>query len=267
MLFRSKSYNQPRREQRQQVIAAARELGMMVVPEGGSLFEHNMTMVVDGHTGVEHTIPVESIYADVKQLWGASATGYTPTLIVAYGGLDGEHYWYAKTPVWADERLQRFVPRRILDARARRPQTAPDNEWNHITVAQEATKLNRAGVGVQIGAHGQREGLGAHWEIWSLVLGGMTPLEALRCATIGGARYLGYDRDLGSLEPGKLADLLVFDRDPLTDIRQTASLSRVMLNGRLYDASTLDEIAPRARKRGSFWWEAEQREEAAAIGR
>ena len=128
-------------------------------------------------------------------------------------------------------------------------------------------RSNRAGVGVQIGAHGQREGLGAHWEIWSLVLGGMTPLEALRCATIGGARYLGYDRDLGSLEPGKLADLLVFDRDPLTDIRQTASLSRVMLNGRLYDASTLDEIAPRARKRGSFWWEAEQREEAAAIGR
>ena len=262
-----KSYNQPRRDERQQVLEAARQLGMCVVPEGGALFPHNMTMVIDGHTGVEHALPIAHVYDDVVQLWSGTKVGYTPTFNVAYGGLDGEHYWYAKTPVWADERLQRFVPRRILDARARRPQTAPDNEWNHITVAQEATKLNRAGVGVQIGAHGQREGLGAHWEIWSLVLGGMTPLEALRCATIGGARYLGYDRDLGSLEPGKLADLLVFDRDPLTDIRQTASLSRVMLNGRLYDASTLDEIAPRARKRGSFWWEAEQREEAAAVGR
>ena len=96
------------------------------------------------------------------------------------------------------------------------------------------------------------------------MLGGMTPHEALRCATLGGARYLGYDRDLGSLEPGKLADLLVFDADPLANIRDTASLSRVMLNGRLYDAWTLDEQAPRARKRGPFWWEAEQRVEESA---
>jgi imidazolonepropionase-like amidohydrolase/Tol biopolymer transport system component len=262
-----KSYNQPRRDQRQQVLEAARQVGMCVVPEGGALFPHNMTMVIDGHTGVEHALPIARVYDDVVQLWSGTKVGYTPTFNVAYGGLDGEHYFYAKTPVWADERLQRFVPRRTLDARARRPQTAPDNEWNHITVAEEATKLHRAGVGVQIGAHGQREGLGAHWEIWSLVLGGMTPHEALRCATVGGAKYLGYDRDLGTLEPGKLADLLVFDRDPLTDIRQTASLSRVMLNGRLYDASTLDEVAPRARKRGDFWWEPRQREEAAAVDR
>ncbi len=162
--------------------------------------------------------------------------------------------------MWADERLQAFVPRRILDARARRPVTAPDDEWNHITVAEEAAKLHRAGVGVQIGAHGQREGLGAHWEIWSLVQGGMTPHEALRCASLGGAQYLGYDRDLGSLEPGKLADLVVMDRDPLADIRNTESVRQVMLNGRLYDAATMDEIAPRKRPRGAFWWEAEQRE-------
>jgi hypothetical protein len=160
-----KSYNQPRRDERQQVLEAARQLGMCVVPEGGALFPHNMTMVIDGHTGVEHALPIAHVYDDVVQLWSGTKVGYTPTFNVAYGGLDGEHYWYAKTPVWADDRLQRFVPRRILDARARRPQTAPDNEWNHITVAQEATKLNRAGVGVQIGAHGQREGLGAHWQM------------------------------------------------------------------------------------------------------
>src|SRR4029078_12932049 len=95
-----KSYNQPRREQRQQVIAAARELKMMVVPEGGALFEHNMTMVVDGHTGVEHSIPVGAIYKDVVQLWKSTPVGYTPTLIVGYGGIWGENYWYAKTQVW-----------------------------------------------------------------------------------------------------------------------------------------------------------------------
>src|SRR4029077_18198409 len=104
-----KSYNQPRRDQRQQVIAAARELGMLVVPEGGSLFEHNMTMVVDGHTGVEHSIPVARAYKDVRQLWSGTRVGYTPTLIVGYGGIWGENYWYAKTPVWADSRLLSFV--------------------------------------------------------------------------------------------------------------------------------------------------------------
>jgi imidazolonepropionase-like amidohydrolase len=132
-------------------------------------------------------------------------------------------------------------------------------------VAEEAAKLHAAGVGVQIGAHGQREGLGAHWEIWSLALGGMPPLEALRCATLGGARHLGYDRDLGSIEPGKLADLLVLDRNPLANIRDSESVSQVMLNGRLYDASTLDELLPRARKRAPFWWERQQRDERDAM--
>jgi len=260
-----KSYNQPRRDERQMVLEAARQTQMSVVPEGGALYPHNMTMVIDGHTGVEHAIPLAHMYDDVVQLWSGTKVGYTPTFNVAYGGLDGEHYWYAHTQVWADERLQRFVPRRTLDARARRPQTAPDNEWNHITVAEEANKLHKAGVQVHIGAHGQREGLGAHWELWSMVLGGMTPHEALRCGTLEGAQYLGYDAEIGSLETGKLADLVIMDKDPLADIHNTESVSRVMQNGRLYDASTLDEIAPRVRKRPPFWWEKEQREEQAVV--
>ncbi len=258
--FSVKSYNQPRRDQRQQVIAAARELGMMVVPEGGALYPHNMTMIVDGHTGIEHAIPLARLYDDVVQLWKQSRTGYTPTLGVAYGGLDGEHYWYAKTNVWEDERLLSFVPRRNIDARSRRREIAPDEEWNHIRVAKGAKQLLDAGVGVQLGAHGQREGLAAHWELWSFVQGGMTPLEALRCGTLGGARYLGLDRDIGSLEPGKLADLAVLDRNPLADIRGSNSVRFTMVNGRLYDAATMDEIAPRLKPREKFWWEDEEAE-------
>src|SRR5689334_5705699 len=152
--FSVKSYNQPRRDQRQQIIEAARQLDMMVVPEGGSLFQHNMTMVVDGHTGVEHSIPVANIYDDVTQLWSHTKVGYTPTLIVGYGGNWGENYWYQKTNVWEDDRLSLFVPRRILESRSRRRMLAPDDERNHIDLAKLATRLNNACVSVQLGAHG-----------------------------------------------------------------------------------------------------------------
>jgi imidazolonepropionase-like amidohydrolase len=248
--FSVKSYNQPRRDQRQQVIEAARQLGMMVVPEGGSLFQHNMTMVVDGHTGIEHSIPVGRIYDDVLQLWGRTKTGYTPTLVVGYGGNWGENYWYQKTNVWADERLSKFVPRRILDQRSRRRPMVPEDEFNHFNNARIAKELRDAGVSVQLGAHGQREGLAAHWELWMFQQGGMTPLQALRSATLSGAQYLGMDKDIGSLEAGKLADLIVLDRNPLENIQNTHSVRYTILNGRVFDAATMNELGnhPRTRK-------------------
>ncbi len=260
-----KSYNQPRRDQRQQVIAAARDTGMMVVPEGGSLFHLNMNMIIDGHTGIEHALPVANVYDDVVQLWSQSKSGYTPTLGVAFGGLDGEHYWYARTEAWKHPLLTKYVPRGQLEARAVRRETAPDEDYNVFNVARHAVKLQRAGVPVNIGAHGQREGLAAHWELWTLVMGGMTPLEAIRSATLNPASYLGMDRDVGSLEPGKLADLVVIDGDVLKDIRVSDRVSQVMIGGRLYDAGTMNEIAPGARARKPFFFES-ARGSAAAVG-
>ncbi len=250
-----KSYNQPRREQRQEVLAAARELGIMVVPEGGSLFEYNMNMVVDGHTGVEHSIPMAKIYADVVQLWSGTQVGYTPTLIVGYGGIWGENYWYDKTHVWEDERLLSFVPREIVDERSRRRVTAPDEEYSHIRNAEVAKKLSDSGVSVQVGAHGQREGLGAHWEMWMLAQGGMSPLEAIRSATLQGARYLGMDKDVGSLEKGKLADLVILSANPLENIRNTTSIDTVVQNGRVFDAKTMNEAGARPQKHAPFFWQ------------
>lgn len=253
--FSVKSYNQPRRDQRQQVIEAARQLQMMVVPEGGSLFEHNMTMVVDGHTGVEHSIPVGKIYSDVTQLWSKSKTGYTPTLVVGYGGNWGENYWYMKTNVWADDRLSKFVPRRLLDARSRRRVMVPEDEHNHFNNARVANELRNAGVSVQLGAHGQREGLAAHWEMWMFQQGGATPLQSLRSATLSGAQYLGMDKDIGSLEPGKLADLIVLDKNPLENIQNTHSVRYTVVNGRIFDSATLDELGNHPQKRKPFFFE------------
>lgn len=248
-----KSYNQPRRDQRQQVIEAARQLNVMVVPEGGSLFQHNMSMIVDGHTTIEHSIPLARLYDDVHQLWRQTGVAYNPTLAVAFGGSYGENYWYQESEVWDHPILNQYVPRRLLDARARRPVTLPDNEWNHISVAREATRLSEQGIAVLIGAHGQREGLAAHWEMWMLSQGGMAPMDAIRAGTLNGARALGLDRDLGSLEVGKLADMVVMDQNPLENIRNTTSIAFTIANGRVYD-SGMNEIAPRQRARAPFWF-------------
>ena len=100
------------------------------------------------------------------------------------------------------------------------------------------------------------QGLGDHWELWDLQSGGLTPHEALRVATAFGAEALGLQKDLGSLEPGKLADLIVLERDPLADIRNTTAIKYVMKNGELYESETLDRVWPTAQKlQTQYWWD------------
>ena len=252
-----KSYNQPRREQRQQVMQAARELGINVVPEGGATFYHNMSMIMDGHTGIEHNIPVAPVYKDVHELWKTSNTGYTPTLIVNYGGMNGEYFFYQKDNVWENEKLLKYTPRSIVDARSRHRTMVPDEEYEngHILVSKTVKTLMNQGVKVNLGAHGQLQGLGAHWELWMLQQGGMTNLQALQAATINGANYIGAGKDIGSLKEGKLADLIVLDKNPLENIRNTETVKYTMVNGRLYDTETMNEIGNTPKERTNFWWE------------
>jgi len=255
--FSVKSYNQPRREQRQQVLTAARNLHIQVVPEGGSMYFQNLTQIIDGHTGVEHNLPVADLHDDVVQLWKNSKTAYTPTLIVAYGAANGEFYWYQKTDVWAKQRLLHFTPRSVIDERSRRVTKVPDDEYEagFLEVSRSCKKLADAGVKINLGAHGQLQGLGAHWELWMLQMGGMSNMQALRCATLNGAEYLGMSKDIGSLEKGKLADLIILDKNPLDDIHNSESVHYTMVNGRLFDAETLNEVGNYDRKRGKFYWE------------
>jgi hypothetical protein len=252
-----KSYQLPRRDARQMLVAAAGELDVMVVPEGGMKFQHNMTEIVDGHTTIEHSMTVKDIYEDVLQLWSQTGTAYTPTLGVAFGGLEGERFWYDRTNVWENERLMRYTPRSMVEPRAIRRQTAPDSHYNHIHVAASGKQLQDRGVVVNTGAHGQREGLALHWEIWMLGQGGFTPWEALRAATINGAWTLGMDADIGSLEEGKLADLVIIEGNPLDDLRRSEYVHATMINGRLYQADTMNQVWPEKVERQPFFWELE----------
>ena len=250
-----KNYNQPRREQRQQVTTAAREENMLVVSEGGSQFHMDLSMVADGNSAIEHNLPQSTLYDDVLQFWGQTEVAYTPTLSVTYGGLSAEDYWYQHTNVWEHPLLSRFVPPHILQPRAVRRTMAPDGDYYHAVSAATAKAMADRGVMVSIGAHGQREGLASHWEIWSFVQGGMSELEALRAATIVPARALGYADDLGSIETGKLADLVVLEINPLDDIFKSDRVEKVMLNGRLYDAQTMNELVTGDRTTQPFYWQ------------
>lgn len=249
-----KNYNQPRREQRQQVVAAARDENMLVVAEGGSLFGMDMNLIADGNSTVEHNVPVEHFYEDVLQFWAGSQTNNTPTLVVTYGGLAGDPYWRQATDVFANPLMVHTPPRQLIAETGRRTK-APDWAYVDDDSAREAKKLSERGVKISIGAHGQQAGIGSHWELWSFVRGGMTPVEALRAGTIVSAQSLGMSRDIGSLEVGKLADLLVLSADPSTDIRNSDKIERVMLGGRLYDARTMNEVETGAAKRRPYWWE------------
>ena len=254
--FTVKSYNQPRRDQRQQVLKAARDLEMMVVPEGGSTFMHNMTMIVDGHTGIEHTLPVQTAYDDVMDLWRGTEVGYTPTLSVAYGGISGEQYWYQIEDLWLHPRLKTFIPPQVLNPRSRRRNKSPDEDYNHMRVAEIAAQVVNDGGLVQAGGHGQLNGVCTHWELWSFVQGGMTPLQALTCGTINGAKYIGLDGDLGSIEVGKLADIVVYQEgaDPTERIRDSEKIQHVIANGEIYEANRMNRFGSR-QPRMPFYWD------------
>ena len=250
-----KMYVAGNREQRQWIIQAAKELELMPTTEGSLDFKLNLTQILDGYPGHEHCFPVYPLYEDVIQLCVQSGVTYTPTLLVAYGGPFAENYWYATEEVHDDGKLRTFTPHLEIDQKTlRRPWFRAEQ---HVFEEQAVfvKDLVEAGGRAGVGSHGQLQGLGYHWELWSMASGGLRPHDALKCATIFGAMGIGLDQELGSLEPGKLADLIVLDRNPLEDIRHSNSVRWVMKNGRLYDGDTLDELWPREQAhQRAIWW-------------
>jgi len=248
-----KMYMAGNRRQRQWLIMASKELGLMPTTEGGLDYRLNMTHAMDGYPGIEHTMPIIPAYGDVVELFKTSGTTNTPTLLVSYGGPWAENYFYTNEDVVGDTKLAHFTPKAELDGKIRRRNPGPgpggwfmDEEYAFKKHSAWLKRLVEEGGRTGVGSHGQLQGLGYHWEIWALQSGGMSTHDALRAATIMGAEAIGLGTDLGSIEAGKLADLVILDANPLDDIRNTNTVSRVMMNGRLYDGDTLDEVWPRA---------------------
>jgi hypothetical protein len=259
-----KMYMTGNRQQRQWVIMAANELELKPTTEGGLDFKLNLTHALDGYPGMEHTFPIYPVYQDVVKLFAESQILYSPTLIVSYGGPMGENFWYATTNVHDDTKLRRFTPHSDIDAKSRRrggagpAGWAMEEEYVFEDHARFVADLIAAGGKAGVGGHGQIQGIGYHWELWMMQSNGLPAHDALRAATIFGAEGIGFEKDIGTLEAGKLADLIVLERDPLQDLRNSTAIQYVMKNGRLYEGETLKEVYPRTRdlpRKG--WWEPE----------
>ena len=205
--------------------------------------------------GNEHTLPDSPFFTDVIELYSQTRTAYTPTLVVQYNAESMREYFFARSDVYGNEKLRRFTPDNRLDELTeRRPVWLRDNQFDFRHAAAQATKIQRAGGLVGVGGHGELQGLGYHWEMWGFEMGGMKPIEVLRAATIDGARIIGVDQDLGSIEVGKLADMVILNANPLQNIRNTEKIKQIIKDGRLYDGNTLNQLWPDKQLLAPFWW-------------
>jgi imidazolonepropionase-like amidohydrolase len=260
-----KVYQQARRDQRIWFAEACRELHMLLTAEGGGELETDLTMAMDGYTSFEHSLPVP-IHNDVVQLLAKSGTYYTPTLLVSYGGPWGEPYFLQTRNLHDDPKVRRFHPHFGIDALARRGLWVSPDEYHFPTVARGVAKVVQAGGNVSLGAHGGSslliQGIDAQWELWAMAGEGqpkgssaLTPMQALHAATIAGADKIGFAPDLGSLEPGKMADLVVLKANPLEDIHNTIQIEWVIKNGEVYDAESMKQAWPKETNPPKFFWQ------------
>jgi hypothetical protein len=228
---------------------------MMPTTEGAGDMALDLTHAIDGFGGAEHQFPLNSLYKDVTSLVAQSGIYYTPTYIIGgYGGPGSENYYWQTTGVHEDPKVRRFIPHNIVDNKASRTLWVRPDEYVYPQAAQSAASILRAGGKVCVGGHGEFQGLSFHWEMWSLAAGKMTNMEALRAATLNGAEALGLAQDLGSIEKGKLADLVILRNTPLDDIRNTMDIEYVMKNGELFVGDTLDEVWPTQKPLAPLWW-------------
>lgn len=250
-----KQYGQPRRDQRQWLAQAAEESGLRIAAEGRDVVL-DLTILSDGYTSFEHGFWSRPICEDVIRFVAQSGVHWTPTITVAAGGTDLREYYGRREWPEQDPKLLRFTPTHVVKRYATlKRDTTPERFLAWLADARVASRIVRAGGIVSVGSHSPLNGLATHWEMWGLVAGGLTNHEALRAATLAPAQKLGFERDLGSLEPGKLADFVALDRNPLEDIRNSVAVRYVVTGGFIYDAETMTRIWPTRKSLGRFYWQ------------
>lgn len=249
-----KMYRSGNRRVRQWIAMALRELGLQPTTEGALSMKLDMSQIIDGYAGNEHALTAVPLYADMIALMTKSNVGWTATLQITNGGPEGQDYFIVRDHPADDPKLNRFAPRFVVDMKTRTRTYRELDEYLFPRMAASVTAVQRAGGLIGIGSHGEMPGLGFHWELQAHTMGGMTPAEALHAGTIGSANHIGRGADFGSIEPGKYADLVVLESDPLADISNTLSISAVMEGGRLRDGHTLAELWPQQRPLPRRWY-------------
>ena len=249
-----KAYLVGNRIQRKLVVEASARMGMMATTEGASDFNLNLTHAIDGMAGNEHNLPITPLRDDVVRLYAGSRIGYSPTFGVLYGGFSPFDNQVIAGAIDQDAKLRRFVPSGIIESKMRGRIWVAPMDRSVASFATDAIRIRRAGGLIGIGSHAVIQGLGYHYEMQAYALGGATPHEVLRAATLDSAEVIGRKAQIGSLEPGKYADILIMAANPLDKIENAARIDKVMKNGRIYDAATLTEEWPRKRALPEPWF-------------
>ncbi|MBL8265988.1 amidohydrolase family protein [Steroidobacter sp.] len=230
------------RRVRQWLAIASREQGLSPTAAGGGDLKLKLTLAADGYAGMSGAIRMFPVYRDVIEYLARSGTAYA--LNVASTQAD---YFYRRYDLRNESKLLRLAPWSEIEARPFRGRAvagAYGDDYSFQPKATVAAALLTAGGKVTVGSRGLLPGLGFHWELWATQSGGLSAHSALLAATVANAELLGLGAELGSLAPGKRADLQVLDGNPLLDIAQTQSIRYVVKDGRLYDAATLQERSP-----------------------
>jgi hypothetical protein len=234
------------------LIARARERGIPVYAHG------NQPFPTSGLTSLEHSIfpRITEGRDSLFRRWAADGTVMVPTLVASFARLHPTDSVIA----WIDPaRLPklRYAPdttrlewRQTLEIAARNEQPF-DWRGHYDASLDDLRKMRQAGMrilpGTDFGAPLTIPGIDLHEELAKLVDEvGMSPLEALRAATLHPAELFGIADSLGTIAPGKFADLVLLDANPLESIRNTRRISAVFVNGRLLDRAALDELLAEA---------------------